>query len=384
MIRLGSTPAAESSLALPSAPVDHTVLARAGEGPWPRYRIVGLVHLGGGELLAAFDGRETGQDVPDPTGLLQRRSLDGGRTWGPLETLRDADREARVSYCDPSLIHDPGSGRLFAFHTRAQQRGVWDAVAGTDDADRDVMGSAVGVSEDGGRSWAFHSLTAIAAPPEEIRTAFPTSGAGIVLRFGPHAGRILQPYCGWFRPGAAGDGPTGGEVVRSYVLFSDDHGETWHRGAPVGEDMDETTIVELSDERVLLNSRDHARGGHRRIAVSADGGASWEDLGVDQQFVDPGNNAQLAARFPDAPEGDPRAQELLFTNSRDLFARQRGTLSVSHDDGATWQEALIFEPGPLDYSVVQALEGGAVGILWEVEAREIRFARLEAEELPAA
>src|SRR5690606_3407695 len=154
MIRLGSTPAAESALALPPAPVDHTVLARAGEGPWPRYRIVGLVHLGGGELLAAFDGRETGQDVPDPTCLLQRRSLDGGRTWGPLETLRDADREARVSYCDPSLIHDPGSGRLFAFHTRAQQRGVWDAVAGTDDADRDVMGSAVGVSEDGGRSWA--------------------------------------------------------------------------------------------------------------------------------------------------------------------------------------------------------------------------------------
>src|SRR5690606_3358576 len=178
------------------------------------------------------------------------------------------------------------------------------------------------------------------------------------------------------------DGRRSGALVRA--LFSDDHGETWHRGAPVGEDMDETTIVELSDERVLLNSRDHARGGHRRIAVSADGGASWEDRGVDQQFVDPGNNAQLAARFPDAPEGDPRAQELPFTNSRDLFARQRGPLRVSHDDGAAWQEALIFEPGPLDYSVVQALEGGAVGILWEVEAREIRFARLEAEELPAA
>ncbi|MGO2559600.1 exo-alpha-sialidase [Brachybacterium sp.] len=147
-------------------------------------------------------------------------------------------------------------------------------------------------------------------------------------------------------------------------------------------DMDETTIVELSDGRVLLNSRDHARGGHRRIAISADGGQSWQDRGVDDQFTDPGNNAQLAGRFPDAPGGDPRARELLFTNAHDRFARIRGTLSISHDDGESWREALVFEPGPLDYSVVQALAGGALGILWEVEAREIRFARLEPEHLP--
>ncbi len=100
MIRLGSTPAAESSLALPSAPVDHTVLARAGEGPWPRYRIVGLVHLGGGELLAAFDGRETGQDVPDPTGLLQRRSLDGAAPGA--RSRRCATRTARL--VSPTVI----------------------------------------------------------------------------------------------------------------------------------------------------------------------------------------------------------------------------------------------------------------------------------------
>lgn len=393
MITLGSSPAP-----VPDAPVPHTVLARAGEGPWARYRIVGLIHLGDGQLLAAFDGRDTGQDVPDPTGLVQRRSLDAGRTWGPFEALRDADREGRQWYCDPSYLHDPASDRLFVFHTHAKDRGVWDAVSGTDDADREVLGSAVGVSEDQGRSWEFRSVTAVAAPPELIRTAFPTSGTGIVLRRGPYAGRLLQPYCGWFRPGgtgsiaagpggagsiAAGTGPVDGEVVRSYVLFSDDHGETWQRGAPVGEDMDETTIVELSDGRVLLNSRDHARGGHRRIAVSDDGGQSWEDRGIDPQFVDPGNNAQLAPRFPQAAAEVPRARELLFSNAHDRFARIRGTLSHSHDDGESWQEALVFEPGPLDYSVVQTLGDGALGILWEVEAREIRFARIEAEQLPS-
>ena len=331
MISLGSTPAP-----VPDAPVPHTVLSRAGEGPWPQYRIVGLGHLGGGHLLAGFDGRETGQDVPDPTGLVQRRSLDGGRTWGPFESLREADRTGRHWYCDPSYLHDPASGRVFVFHTYAEDRGVWDA------------------------------------------------GAGIVLRRGPHAGRLLQPYCGWFRDGGAGEGPTDGEVVRSYGPFSDDHGVTWHRGAPVGEDMDVTMIVELSDGRVLLNSRDHAHGGHRRIAVSADGGQSWEDRGIDAQFVDPGNNAQLAARFPDAPSGDPRARELLLSNAHDRFARIRGTLSISDDDGESWSEALVFEPGPLDYSVDQALDDAALRILWEVEAREIRFARIEADQLRPA
>ncbi|MGP5055757.1 sialidase family protein [Brachybacterium paraconglomeratum] len=379
MIRLGHDPSPAPDL--PVLTGASTVLARAGEGPWPRYRIVGLAHLGAGELLTAFDGRETGQDVPDPTGLVQRRSLDGGLTWGPLEPLRDADREGRHWYCDPSFLVDEPAGRVHVFHTHAKDRGVWDAAPGTNDADRDVMGSAVSTSTDGGRTWTHRSVTAIAAPPELIRTAFPTSGTGIRLRQGPRAGRLVQPYAGWF---LAGKGSADGEVVRSYVLYSDDHGESWHRGEPVGEDMDETTIVELSDGRILLNSRDHARGGHRRIAVSADGGESWEDLGIDEQFVDPGNNAQLARRFPEAEPGDPRSEELLFTNSRDPFARRLGTLSRSLDDGAAWEPIGVFEPGNLDYSVVQGLGDGAIGILWEVEAREIRFTRLEAEDLPDA
>jgi sialidase-1 len=377
MIRLGHDPSPAPDL--PVLAGTATVLARAGEGPWPRYRIVALAHLGGDELLAAFDGRETGQDVPDPTGLVQRRSLDGGLTWGPFETLREADREERHWYCDPSFVVDEPAGRVHAFHTHAKDRGVWDAVAGTDDADRDVLGSAVSTSTDGGRTWTHRSVTAVAAPPELLRTAFPTSGTGLRLRQGPHAGRLVQPYCGWFRTGAGG-----AEVVRSYCLFSDDHGETWQRGEPVGEDMDETTIAELSDGRILLNSRDHSRGGHRRIALSEDGGETFRDLGVDEQFVDPGNNAQLARRFPEAPPEDPRARELLFTGSRDPYARRLGTLSRSLDDGESWEPVGVFEPGNLDYSVIQPLGSGAVGILWEVEAREIRFLRLEAEDLPGS
>src|SRR5699024_10796394 len=120
--------------------------------------------------------------------------------------------------------------------------------------DRDVLGSVVGTSDDQGRSWTHRSVTAIAASPELVRTAFPTSGAGIQLRRGEHAGRQLQPYCGSFwadgRPGEQ-------QVGRAYVLCTDVHGRTWQRGDSVGRDRDETTSAELSDGRVLLNSRAH-------------------------------------------------------------------------------------------------------------------------------
>lgn len=370
-----------STRALPLVPdpdggIAHRVLARAGEGPMPAYRICALAALEDGTLLAAFDGRDSWNDVPDPTGLYLRRSPDGGESWEAIEPLRPADRQERVYSTDPSLLVDRETGSVHVLHTRARDRGFFDALPGTDDADRRILSSAIATSRDAGRSWAFDSLTAI-AQPLPTRGAFATSGAGIQLRGGPHRGRLLQPYCAWHpRP----DGQEG-ETVRSVVLLSDDHGATWRRGEPTGEDMDETTIVELSDSRILLSSRDHRKGGHRRRSISADGGETWEHLGLDEDIVDPGNNAQLARRYPEAAPSDPRSREIWLSSTWDPRERRRGTLHLSHDDGETFEEVLVFAPGACEYSVVTPLPDGGVALLWEVDAREIRFARLGAKEL---
>src|SRR5699024_6517994 len=108
--------------------------------------------LGEGHLLAAFDGLETGQDVPDPTGLLQRRSLDGGRTWGPFESLRDADREGGHWFCDPSYIHDRLTGAVHVIYSHATDAGVSTAVDVKNYHERDGLGSVVCTSDYQGRS----------------------------------------------------------------------------------------------------------------------------------------------------------------------------------------------------------------------------------------
>src|SRR5699024_12560394 len=127
-------------------------------------------------------------------------------------------------FCDPSYIHDRLTGAVHVFYSHAKDRGVWDAVAGTDDTDRDVLGSVVGTSDDQGRSWTHRSVTAIAAPPELVRTAFPTSGAGIQLRRGEPADRLLPPYFVLFLYyGRLGEQ----QVQRYYVLVYDYLGLPW-------------------------------------------------------------------------------------------------------------------------------------------------------------
>lgn len=62
--------------------------------------------------------------------------------------------------------------------------------------------------------------------------------------------------------------------------------------------MDENKTVELSDGRVLLNSRDNANQGYRKIAHSTDGGATYGPVTQDTEMPDPG---QQRRHHPDAP-----------------------------------------------------------------------------------
>ena len=62
-----------------------------------------------------------------------------------------------------------------------------------------------------------------------------------------------------------------------FALYSEDHGRTWQRGKPVPEISGaEPQLVELSDGRILMDIRQSRGTEHRWIAVSGDGGKTWE------------------------------------------------------------------------------------------------------------
>ncbi|ATG52764.1 exo-alpha-sialidase [Brachybacterium vulturis] len=351
------------------------VLAAPGDWGVLNFRIPALAVAPNGDLLAAFDKRPVHGDSPAPNSIWQRRSRDGGLTWEEPTVVR-AGLESEVpgeklGYSDPSYVVDTETGTIFLFCVFSKDTGVWNSEYGNDDADRRVMSANLSVSHDSGETWEHRSVTEV-VKPENCRAMFASSGAGIQLRYGKHQGRLIQQYAGWFRNDA------GGEDVSAYSVYSDDHGETWTMGTPVGTQMDENKVAELSDGTVMLNSREHVRTGHRWVALSHDGGETYQDLHRDPSLVDPGNNAQLTRAYPEAPQGSAKAKVLLFSHADHVpDARLNGTIEISTDDGAGWARKRVFAPGACQYSVIIPVGRDEFLLAYEGDQETIMIARLD-------
>lgn len=351
-----AAPRAAMPLASTPARVD---LDRSGDG-YPVYRIPALAVTNRGTLVAAYDGRPSGADVPSNIALLVRRSTDGGRTWLARQVVR-ADT-APLGYGDPSLLVDRSTGRIFLFHVASVRQGFSGSATGTDERDPDVLQADVSTSDDDGVTWRHRRITAAIKRPA-WGGIFAASGEGIQLRYGPHAGRLVQQYV--VRVGSAN---------HAVSVYSDDHGSTWQSGEPVGPGADENKTVELSDGRVMLNSR--ARP-YRLVALSTDGGRSYGAFRPDSALVDPANNGAIVRHDLDAPRGSDRARRLVFSNTADSTARRNLVVRFSCDDGASWPTSVVIEPGPAAYSTVTVLPGGDIGVLYERGPYEtISFARV--------
>jgi sialidase-1 len=375
------------------------------------YRIVALADLGDGVLLAAYDGRPDGGDSPSPNSIVQRRSTDGGLTWGaPTFIARGqvaGDGTLRYGFSDPSYVVDRETGTVFNFHVYSKDQGFAGSAFGNDDSDRQIISAEVSVSTDGGLTWSTDPANQPALPvPADypagsqyadfagplitgvtkpvgstvggvnnvggVAGMFASSGEGIQLQYGPHRGRLIQQYAGKVRQA---DGST---IIQAYSVYSDDHGRSWQRGQFVGTGMDENKVVELSDGRVMLNSRDSDRGGGRKIAISTDGGESYGPVSYDHSLTDPTDNAGITRMFPDAAEGSAAAKILLFSNANNATQRVNGTVRYSCDDGATWSAGKQFKAGTMSYSTITALSDGNYGLLYEGDSNTITFARFNA------
>ena len=67
-----------------------------GDGVFPNYRIPAVIQLNNGDILLSYDGRPTGTDSPGPNSILQRRSTDGGKTWGETTVVSQGKTDAPI------------------------------------------------------------------------------------------------------------------------------------------------------------------------------------------------------------------------------------------------------------------------------------------------
>ena len=350
-------------------------LASPGVAGFKCHRIPALTTATNGWIIAAWDGRpETCQDAPQANSIVYRISKDGGKSWTPIQTaLAGTPGANKVGFSDPSFVVDRSTGTIFLFSVKSFDAGLFQSQLGTDPNARNILHAHVVESHDNGQTWVNpRTITdqVTQGHDDQWFTRFASSGEGIQLRYGAHAGRLIQQYA------VANAGSTS---LMAVSVYSDDHGVTWKPGTPSEGSADENKVVELSDGRLLLNSRTQGAAGQRLEAISYDGGQTWGPFRHNWDLTDPRNNASIIRAYPNASQGSARARVLLFSNADSSTARANGTIRVSYDDGFTWNEGKVFESGDMAYSTLHALNDGTWGLLYETGGyKNIDFMRVDA------
>jgi sialidase-1 len=339
--------AAASLLTLPAAaePITSTPFKSKTDGYFC-YRIPSLIVSPKGTLLAFCEGRKTSTSDDGDNDLVLRRSTDGGRTWEPLQLVHEEGGDAVITVGNPCAVVDRDTGTVWLTMNRKNGRVL------------------VTSSDDDGKTWAPVRDITNSTSKEGWGWYAMGPGCGIQLRHGKHKGRLVIPANHRTTPDRSGPSA-------SHVVYSDDHGKSWKIGGIVGLHSNECQVAELNDGKLLINCRNHwgrsggkpELKGKRITATSDDGGLTWSEPTLDDELNEPTCQAGLIALEKPSRDGQTR---LIFTNP-DSRARERMTVRLSEDGGATWPKKRLIHAGSTGYSSPAELPDGQVGLLYEID-----------------
>ena len=282
-------------------------------------------------VLALAEGRRDSAHDMGRIDIVGKISLDGGKTFG--DTVAYFSFDDKVGKCgNPTAVFDSDTGLIvLAFMTAAKDEDYYYRTAvtrGKLTADGDIVweeAKDISLPKD---------ETAVGSASDGVRsdTLMVGPGKGVKISVGDKAGRIIIP--------ASNDG-------NSFVIYSDDNGITWHRGANAGEGNEcEATL--LSDGTLVMVIRDNTNCSayhpeqYQRLSYSYDGGETWTIKTVDTPLRSPICMSSLTSDS----EGN------LFLTYPDSFKnRVNLTLAKSVDGGKSWDTKRLYS-GASGYSSV--------------------------------
>ncbi|MBQ8214420.1 MAG: exo-alpha-sialidase [Clostridia bacterium] len=315
------------------------------------YRIPGIAVSKKGTVLVYWECRDYAKNRKDSTGkngdecnmdLTVRRSTDGGKSFGEPIYIAYGEEFYQNGYGEtldnPVMIVGDDNRLHFLFCCDVGRNGLFYTYSDDDGLTwtkpRDITQGLRG-----GIAWDMLALG---------------PGHGICLQHGEYAGRLIASAWTWCKKDAYpnGNGSTFCIGSRNTTVYSDDNGETWHIGEYASKNRDETSIVELSDGSVMINSRHYTlpytdsdlvpypeEEARRVVTVSPNGVDNWSETVFDPVLIDPACAGNICAV---EVEGLPRA--ILFVNCGHTSKRWNLTVRCSFDDGKTWVKSVKLHP----------------------------------------
>lgn len=318
---------------------------KSGTEGYATFRIPAIVTTKSGKILAFAEGRVNGSSDTGDIDLVMRSSTDGGKNWSPLKIIWNDG----YNVCgNPAPVVDFETGEVHLLTTwNLGSDHEPDIIDGKSTDTRRVFVSS---SIDEGETW---------TEPKEITpsvkkdnwTWYATGPChGIQLKFGTNKGRLVVP-CDHIEAVT--------KKYFSHIIYSDNNGKTWQLGGTTPQDqVNECTVAELPDGKLLLNMRNYDRTQKsRKISFSEDGGKSWSDIKSDPALIEPICQASLLFTEEN--------KMLWFLNPASETNRVNITLKSSMDFGKSWQTARILHPGPSAYSDLTLLNKNTLGCIYE-------------------
>lgn len=178
----------------------------------------------------------------------------------------------------------------------------------------------------------------------------------------------------------------------SAVIYSDDHGLTWHRSESPNEGRDvgggviihekdftsssheitESQAVEMPDGQLKLFMRNYS--GYAQIATSFDGGETWDAQVVTEKELVAPYCQMTAIRYNGLIDGK---EAVIFASPSDPSSRINGTVKVGliNEDGKypngrtkytfDWKYSRLIKEGHYAYSSLANLANGEIGLFYE-------------------
>ena len=230
-------------------------------------------------------------------------------------------------------------------------------------------------SDDDGKTWSAPKDITYGIRKDWMHFLGTGPGTGIALHSGPHKGRLVIPAYTTNNVSYL----SGSQSSR--VIYSDDHGETWHAGEAVndnrpvgnqtihsstmnnpGAQNTESTVVQLNNGDLKLFMR--GLTGDLQVATSKDGGATWE---------------KEIKRYPEVKDAyvqmsaihtmhDGKEYVLLSNAAGPGRERKNGLVHlarVEENGELTWLKHNPIQSGKFAYNSIQDLGNGEYGLLYE-------------------